>query len=40
VRRDGVRRPLHEPSLRGDPTEREADLIDEANAAAHSSDGT
>ena len=39
VRRDGVRRPLHEAWLGRDPPEREAELIDEANAA-HATDGT
>jgi hypothetical protein len=33
VRRAGVRRPLHEALLGRNPAEREADLIDEANAA-------
>jgi hypothetical protein len=39
LRRDGVRGPLHEAWLGRDPAEREADLIDEADAA-HASDGT
>jgi hypothetical protein len=40
LRRDGVRGPLHEAAWLGhDPTEREADLIDEADAA-HAGDGT
>jgi hypothetical protein len=39
VRRDGVRRPLHEAWLGRNPAEREADLIDEANAA-HGADRT
>jgi hypothetical protein len=39
LRRDGVRRPLHEAWLGRNPAEREADLIDEANAA-HTADGT
>jgi hypothetical protein len=37
--RDGVRRPLHETRLGGDPTECEAELIDEADPA-HLTDGT
>jgi hypothetical protein len=39
LRRDGVRGPLHEAWLGRDPAEREADLIDEADAA-HAIDGT
>ncbi len=39
LRCDGVRRPLHEAWLGRDPAEREAELIDEANAA-HATDGT
>jgi hypothetical protein len=39
LRRDGVQGPLHEASLGRDPAEREADLIDEADAA-HAIDGT
>ncbi len=39
LRRDGVRGPLHEAWFGRDPAEREADLIDEADAA-HAIDGT
>ena len=39
LRSDGVRRPLHEARLGRNPAEREADLIDEANAA-HTADAT